>query len=38
VSYYTLISEMLADGFIKAFNCLKFAIFVSFIGMRDLMV
>jgi hypothetical protein len=38
MSYYTLISEMLADGFIKTFNRLKFATFVSFIGMRDLMV
>jgi hypothetical protein len=35
--YYTPISDILADGFIKALDRLKFAIFVSSIGMRDLM-
>jgi hypothetical protein len=35
--HYTLISDMLADGFTKALDRLKFATFVSFIGMRDLM-
>jgi hypothetical protein len=37
VPHYTLISEMLADGFIKTLDRLKFAIFVSSIGMRDSM-
>jgi hypothetical protein len=35
--HYTPISEMLADGFTKALDRLKFATFVSSIGMRDLM-
>jgi hypothetical protein len=35
--YYTPISEMLADRFTKALDRLKFATFVSSIGMRDLM-
>jgi hypothetical protein len=35
--HYTPTSEMLADGFTKALDRLKFAIFVSFIGMRDSM-
>jgi hypothetical protein len=35
--HYTPISEILADRFIKALDRLKFAIFVSSIGMRDLM-
>jgi hypothetical protein len=38
VSHYTPINEILADGFTKTLDCLKFAIFVSFINMRDLMV
>ena len=35
--YYTPTSEILADGFTKALDRLKFATFVSSIGMRDLM-
>jgi hypothetical protein len=35
--HYTPISDMLADGFTKALDRLKFATFVSSIGMRDLM-
>jgi hypothetical protein len=35
--HYTPTSEMLADGFIKALDRLKFAIFVFSIGIRDLM-
>ena len=35
--HYTPTSEMLADGFTKALDRLKFATFVSSIGMRDLM-
>jgi hypothetical protein len=35
--HYTPTSEMLADGFIKALDRLKFATFVSSISMRDLM-
>jgi hypothetical protein len=35
--HYTPISEMLADGFTKALDRLKFAIFVFSIDMRDLM-
>jgi hypothetical protein len=35
--HYTPISNMLADGFTKALDRLKFATFVSSIGMRDLM-
>jgi hypothetical protein len=34
--HYTPISDILADGFIKALDRLKFAIFVSSIGMRNL--
>jgi hypothetical protein len=33
--HYTPISDMLADGFTKALDRLKFATFVSFIGIRD---
>jgi hypothetical protein len=33
--YYTPTSDMLADGFIKALDRLKFATFVSSIGIRD---
>jgi hypothetical protein len=33
-SYYVFTSEMLADNFIKALNCLKFAIFATSIGMH----
>jgi hypothetical protein len=33
--HYTPTSNMLANGFIKALDRLKFATFVSFIGMRD---
>jgi hypothetical protein len=36
-SHYTPTSDMLADGFIKALDRLKFATFVSSIGMRDSM-
>jgi hypothetical protein len=36
-SHYTSTSEMLADGFTKALDRLKFVTFVSFIGMRDSM-
>jgi hypothetical protein len=35
--HYTPTSEMLADGFTKALDRLKFATFVSSIGMRDSM-
>jgi hypothetical protein len=35
--HYTPTSDMLVDGFTKALDRLKFATFVSFIGMRDLM-
>jgi hypothetical protein len=35
--HYTPISEMLADRFTKALDRLKFATFVSSIGMRDSM-
>jgi hypothetical protein len=35
--YYTSTSDILADGFIKALDRLKFATFVFSIGMRDLM-
>jgi hypothetical protein len=35
--HYTPISKILANGFTKALDRLKFAIFVSSIGMRDLM-
>jgi hypothetical protein len=35
--HYTPINEMLADGFTKALDRLKFATFVSSIGMRDSM-
>jgi hypothetical protein len=35
--YYTPTSKMLANGFIKALDRLKFATFVSSIGMRDSM-
>jgi hypothetical protein len=35
--HYTPTSDMLADGFIKALDRLKFATFVSSIGMRDSM-
>jgi hypothetical protein len=35
--HYTPISDMLADGFTKALDRLKFATFVSSIGMRDSM-
>jgi hypothetical protein len=35
--HYTPISEMLANRFTKALDRLKFATFVSSIGMRDLM-
>jgi hypothetical protein len=35
--HYTPISEILADGFIKTLDRLKFATFVSSIGMRDSM-
>jgi hypothetical protein len=35
--HYTPTSDMLADGFTKALDRLKFATFVSSIGMRDLM-
>jgi hypothetical protein len=34
--HYTPTSDMLADGFTKALDRLKFATFVSFIGIRDL--
>jgi hypothetical protein len=34
--YYTPTSNMLANGFIKALDRLKFATFVSSIGIRDL--
>jgi hypothetical protein len=34
-SHYTPISDMLADGFIKALNRQKFSTFVSSIGIRD---
>jgi hypothetical protein len=37
VPHYTPTSEMLADGFTKTLDRLKFVIFVSSIGMRDLM-
>jgi hypothetical protein len=33
--HYTPISDMLADRFTKALDRLKFATFVSFIGMRN---
>jgi hypothetical protein len=33
--HYTPISDMLTDGFTKALDRLKFAIFVSSIGIRD---
>jgi hypothetical protein len=33
--HYTPTSDMLADGFTKALDRLKFAIFVSSIGIRD---
>jgi hypothetical protein len=32
--YYVFTSEMLADGFIKALDCLKFATFATSIGMH----
>jgi hypothetical protein len=35
--YYTPTSKILANGFTKALDRLKFAIFVSSIGMRDSM-
>jgi hypothetical protein len=35
--HYTPTSEILANGFTKALDRLKFATFVSFIGMRDSM-
>jgi hypothetical protein len=35
--HYTPTNDILADGFIKALDRLKFVTFVSFIGMRDLM-
>jgi hypothetical protein len=35
--HYTPTSDMLANGFIKALDRLKFAIFISSIGMRDSM-
>jgi hypothetical protein len=35
--HYTPTSKMLADGFTKALDRLKFATFVSSIGMRDSM-
>jgi hypothetical protein len=35
--HYTPTSEILADGFTKALDRLKFATFVSSIGMRDSM-
>jgi hypothetical protein len=35
--HYTPINEILADGFTKALDRLKFVTFVSSIGIRDLM-
>jgi hypothetical protein len=35
--HYTPISKILINGFTKTLDRLKFATFVSFIGMRDLM-
>jgi hypothetical protein len=34
-SYYIFTSEMLADGFTKALDRLKFTTFATFIGMQD---